>query len=254
MGSPSPKSVSTLTDQQKELVNSLVDQILGPMKNGKRTGGMLTQGATKYSGQLTLPWANKFSGATQQALSAALSGKSAYDLDPEVTAQRFRDTVVNPGMMAFNKDILPQLREGFGQGGAFNSRMGVAESNALSRMNVGFGAELANMQFQNQNLAAQLASDAAGRQFGAAQFTTNIQQNALATQYQDAMRMAPEYNPWVDRALAITGQSQMALYQKPSIAGAIMGVGGSLIGAKMGGVGGAAIGYGAGSNLGSSFG
>lgn len=127
-------------------------------------------------------------------------------------------------------------------------------------MNVGLNAQLAQGQFQNQALEAQLAESAANRQMqalgiarqnrfdplqaalGYQQALSPFQQRAdqqAQSQYQEFLRTAPENNPYYGVANAFLGQQGKYAYQGSSpVAGAL---GGALGG---GALGMSALGYG----------
>jgi hypothetical protein len=235
-----PKATSTLTPEQKSITKELSNYLLGRGPKYAGQPSFMQRGATAYDGQLTAPFMRNLGGMQRSSLISAMSGRPSYNLDPKTTQRRFQQSVVTPALHTYETQIKPRIQEAYaGTGAAFHSRSGDQQVRTLSDMQVGFDSELSNMLFQNQNLAAQLAESASQRQLAGVGMaeqmaTTNYNANnaALQAQYGEAMRMAPENNPWLQTALAATGQQNMALYNKQSGAGAIGGgaLGGLMLG------------------------
>lgn len=207
--------------------------------------GRLTGTATPYKGQLAPTYHNKLSGMSKGVAQSYMTGTPSYSLNPQITQQRFQDSVVTPAMRAYTRDIAPKIREAYaGGGGAFNSRMMDQQAGVLRDTQMGFSSELANMLYNNQNLEAQLAESAMNRKQVGFQMAEQIAQGdytrqaqAINAKYQDFLRRAPENNPWINTALSLTGQSHMALYQPQSPWAAVGGAAsGALTGAAIGSV------------------
>lgn len=237
---------STLSGEQKAMLQPLVQHLLGIDKDGKKVGkNLITEGgATEYNKPIAAPvsstWGtmnNELSGLIgqqnpqQQAmLNQQMQGNPAYKLDPTTTAQYYQQGLFAPAMKNFQQNIAPQIAEGYASpGGAFSSRAGDAQARALGNMQTNLNASLAQANQQNQGLSAQLAMQgqqqalAAGQQsmdlaklpFGQAgvmggllQGQQSAKQQNLTTQYQAAQRMMPENNPYYQLVSQLLGNQQ----------------------------------------------
>ena len=213
------------------------------------------------------------------AIGEMLSGKPSFDLDPEVTTAAFEKGVAAPLLRQF-EETKAEIGAGFaGLGGSFSTRKMDVQGKALEGLHTQMAAKLAEMQFKNQAIQAQLAESAKQRQVqgvGAAEqfaisplsrsgafqaaldpYQRHAQQQATAG-FQDFMRTAPEANPFVGRAMGWKPTETFDTVLTPE--SSWMGAGpGSLIGAGLGALVsggnpiGAQIGAGAGGWLGGMF-
>lgn len=116
----------------------------------------------------------------QSALSQALSGESSYDLDPAMREQWWRDAVVAPAMDVFENEVNPQIgAELAGLGATFSSRRGNIQANALNRLQTTTTGALAEGRMFDEQLRAQLAESAAGRQLGAVGLESQLKTQGL---------------------------------------------------------------------------
>jgi hypothetical protein len=117
-------------------------------------------------------------------------------------------------MRTWDKSILPRLRESFAAGGAsFSSRRAITEANALSDMSGQLAAQLAQLQYQNQGLAASLSESAAQRQLSAAALGQQMRLSPLEaalgfTNGSQMMAYTPQQSPWL--GVAATGAGMLA--------------------------------------------
>ena len=217
-----------------------------------------------------------FEAMQDTAMQRALSGEPAFDVSPEETARLFEKGVSSPMLREFDRSIRPRISESFaGGGGLMSSRRAELESRELSDLNKNHGAQLAQTQLSNQQLQAQLAESAAGRQFQAAQapspqlgqamnltaaaapFQSFAQQQAQS-RYGEFLRTQPSANPLNELALGFLQNPQTVTYNpgmpfwqqmllggmgaagQAAAGGAFGGGGGASGGASAGGAGGSA--------------
>lgn len=276
MGSGSPSTVSNWNPQQQNLAHTLAPVLQN----------QVGQGVSPYQGQLVAPVQDgsqiqsqiasynptQFQAGQQQAINQGLSGQSAYNLDPQTTANYFQQAVVNPSMRAYSQTTAPAINEGFAaQGGTFSTARGIAQEKALSNLQDTNAASLASTQQSNQALQAQLAQSAANNQLqsvGLAQQYANaplysaaamsqalqpFQQQAQAQDtaaYQQWQQSQAYNNPYLQQIMGYLGQSSQSAYQQPNYTGQYIGAGtgiaGAVIGGYFGGPAGAAQGAGTG--------
>lgn len=205
---------------------------------------------------------------TLSVLKEALEGTPSYNLSPEITKERFEKTVRNPLLRTFDEEIAPRISEGFaGRGATFSSRRGDANRKALEGLQANMASELADMNYRNQALRAQLAESATERQLAsvgmgqqfagrnlaragalmqaAAPFQQQ-EQEKLSGKYQEFLRTRSETSPYLNAALAFTGQPHMSTYYQEaspgfdwgSLLNTGIGAGAMLGGAYLGGAAG----------------
>lgn len=283
MGSGSPSTVSNWNPQQGNLAHTLAPVLQGQVGTG----------VTPYGGQLVAPLnsgygqvqnqinsfnPSQFQGGQSGAINQALSGKPAYQLDPQTTANLYQKSIVDPSMRNYNSVTAPSINENFAQaGGTFSTTRGIAQSRALSSLQSNNATQLSQAQQQNQSINANLADTAANMQLqgvGAAQQYANqplynaqqlgaalapFQQNAQSmddASYQQWQQSQSYNNPYLQQIMAYLGQSSQSAYQKPDYTGQEIGLGtgvaGGVIGAIYGGPMGAIQGFGTGYSLGNT--
>jgi hypothetical protein len=257
--SSGPKSVSTLTGSQKDLMNLLIHQIT-PNLNQEATPfqGQIVPGLIPQYGQVM----NQIQGYNpsqqnsqiQQALTQQLSGQPTKLIGKGLPKGYLQNTIMAPLLHEFDTKIAPRISQGFAGVGAFSSREGTALGHALSDLNVSaqqqFGQANYAQQQQAQQLNFQAAESAAQRQqnaiaLGAQQTLLPLQQTSAISQllnpfqqradlqsqsrYQEFLRTIPENSPYFNDALALIGQSTKSFYNPPNpFAQAIGNVGGLL--------------------------
>lgn len=196
----------------------------------------------------------------EAAVLRGLSGQSSYDLSIPATTAFFQDSVAAPMLRTFDQSIAPRIAAGFaGSGATFSSNRGRATRTALEGLQTDMGAQLAQMQYANQQMSAQLAESAANRQLQSVGLAEQLamapmsravgmtqalspfqaQQQALAdAQYQEFLRQAPENDPYLQMSLnTLYQQPQIAAQTKSNPFASILGIG---LGALTGGIFGAA--------------
>jgi hypothetical protein len=214
--SSKPKTMSTLTDQQQQMMNALTGNILGGTidKEGKWTfGNTVAKGATEYKGQLSPSYFSSLNKETKSAFASALSGKSNATISDSAMENRYRKSVVNPLMQTYQSEIAPAIRESYGNTGAFSSRMGTSMADALTKIGTQATSELANMQWQKEQFNAQMTNDAQNRQLQAAGVSAQLGQQALSNQYQNFLRTTKENNPYTAQAIQLINSQQQAAYK-----------------------------------------
>ena len=277
-GSSETTQVSSLSkDQQKvskQLSTLLQGQLGKPLEQyqGQRTAD-LTQPFQDVQQSLDQGFDifdSRLDEKTQQVISDILQGEASFDLSPETTADRFQKAVKEPLLRTFDEDIAPRINEGFaGQGATFSSRRGDSQRKALEGLQTQMSAQLAETNYQNQALQAQLAESATNRQLQGVglgqQFASkdinraNLllqtgapfqqrQQDMLNANYQEFLRTRPENSPYLQGALAYTGQSHQNTLVEPYqpsfmdqfLGGTLMAAGsaaGSILGGNLPGIG-----------------
>lgn len=274
-GSTAPSSANTLTPAQQKISQSLSGIYQGQVGQGVpsypgQQVAPLNQGYSQVQSLADTTASNQYPSGTSGALNQALSGQPAFNLDPSTTANWYQNAVVAPAQQNFNQSVAPQINSGFaGTGGVFSSMRGNAMQRALSTMQTGTEAQLAQGQFSNQALQAQLAQSAANNQLqgvGLAQqqyqqqgmmpyeqasaissALAPMQQNAQAqdtADFQNWLYSQPYNSPWLSMAQQYMNAPIQALYQRPVNPAMQAGVGiiGDIIGSAGGVVSGAAKG------------
>lgn len=192
-------------------------------------------------------------GQLNSAMTSALSGKAPMMVSQNLPQGYLQNALITPMMHQFQTQIAPQIKEGFGNVGAFSSAQGSALGNALGQLTASATQQYGQAQLAQQQLAQQLnvgsANAAMQRQVSAlpfaqaqsllplqqmqgiqsllAPYQTNLANQAQA-QYQNFLRTAPENSPWTQLAMGITGQQQQALYNPVSPLSNVLGTIGGL--------------------------
>lgn len=224
MGSPGVSKTSGLSDDQKKLVSDLVGRMTGQ-------GGTLSGGATPYGGPLAAQFVNPMQGEEDMAVKDLLGGGG---FDDAAIQKRFQSSVVNPSLQAYDQYIAPRIKEGFGGGGFANtSRQGDALSRVLGEMGTSWNSELSNMMYESQKNRVGAMTTGVGLSESNAMNRYNAKQVGIGAKYSEFLRTTPEQNPWIQYALALTGQPQMVVQQKPDRFGQLLSLGGALGAAKI---------------------
>lgn len=279
-GGGSPKQTSTLSAAQNRVSRSVAPQIREGVANGVQgyKGDIVAPLDPKlsslYNSIPTLGQVGQNDGSTNSAIQNLLSGKPAYNLDPQTTTDYFNKSVLTPMMATYNQQIKPQIQQAFAASGrSFSAAKGNALSRSLTDLGVGAQAQLAQGIFQNQSLEAQLAQNAVNNQIqgiGLSQQQSMMPYNRISAlqgvlqpyqqqhqavanaNYNQWQMQQPYNNPWLAQAQSFLGNSQVAMYNptNPMGAAATGALGGAAVGATfgpvgagVGAVGGAAAGY-----------
>lgn len=243
------KQVSTLTEGQRAILDSLTTQIQAQMG----------QGITPYSGQIaagvsplqqqafdlagalgTTPEAMARGGALQQIM----AGTPAYQASPEEYERAYAQGVEAPAMAQWSRDIIPQILHQYGSGGTAG-----AVYDMLGRSGADLATNLAGQraQYRLQGLHDQQAAleAAAGRRLGGIEASAQeslrpilatgamgevqrgITQDQLGEDYLKWSTAQPYNNPWLGfLAPALGTQAFNTYYQpeqtRPSFAGTML--------------------------------
>lgn len=271
MKSSKPKTevVEKLTPQQKRVASALEPAIKSGIK----------QGATPYSGQLTagiptsLQEAYKWlsgqfpmtADVARQALLADISATPAWQWNEQASARRWERDFAVPAMETWQRTVAPLIKEQYAgvPGGLYSRERASGVGRAATDY---YGQYIQPTLFQAQEAEQQRAflsaEQAAARRLPAAtqyaqlpyqQFTgmagasdlmRGYEQQALSAQYQEFLRTAAEYNPWITSGIQFMGvpATQVVGYQgqeSPWGTAALGAIGGAL---AYGGLQGAGLG------------
>lgn len=279
MGSSSgPKTASSLTGSQKKVAKQLGGFLEGRIGEGQEAfpdeliADLIPEAllARNLIGKFQ---PGGFDPQVGQAISQGLSGRPSFDISPEATAEFFQRGVVDPTLRQFEQQIAPRIGQGFaGLGSSFSSRKGQAIAEALEGVQVGLSSQLAQQQFRNQQIEAQLSESAAERQLRTTDLARSFELEPLrrsqaliqaASPFQlfeqqrkeaslsEFLRTLPENNPIIQQALQFTSQNQTVQQApRPGIGGAVGTLAGGALGFAAGGPVGAGAGAAAGGQLG----
>lgn len=217
-----------------------------------------------YNSIPTLGQVGQNDGSTNSAIQNLLSGKPAFNLDPQTTTDYFNKSVLTPMMATYNQQIKPQIQQAFAASGrSFSAAKGNALSRSLTDLGTSAQAQLAQGIFNNQSLQAQMAQNAVNNQIQGVNLAQQQslmpynrisalqgvlqpyqqQSQALATaNYNQWQQQQPYNNPWLAQAQNFLGNSQVAMYnpsnqlQNQLIGAGVGAVGGAATGAVMGSV------------------
>lgn len=251
------------SDDQKALSATFSDYLTGQWDK--------SSAQTQYDGQLGGnygPWTGAISkllssakpyvdyDSQTKALQAMLSGQPAYRLNPQITKEYFDKAVKTPMYQTFDQEVAPRLREAFAvPGGAFSSRQHTAYTRSLDSLQTSMGAQLAQLQQQNQALEAQLAQNARQNQGVGLQLAPQManqpinqasaiqqtmqplvqqQQNNNLMRYQEWLRSLPSSDPRIAQTMGYIGHDFHSTYTQPSMLENITQIVGTGVGAVMG--------------------
>ena len=235
---------SGLTRPQRKVAQktgSLIEQNLGqPMEQfpGEMIAALIP-GMLQALSMISPTQMGQFDPQSAAAIEQGLSGQPSYDLSPQATENYFQRGVMAPMLRSYEQDIAPRIREGFAaKGASWSSRRGDATRKALEGLQTGALSELSRAVFSNQGLEAQLAESAANRQLGTVPLAEAFgmrdvsrggaltsafapfqafEQAKASADYNEWMRTRPENSPWLQAALAFTGQPHLIATQSPDL-------------------------------------
>lgn len=162
-----PVKLDLYSPQQMALFNQLYGQISpglsGPVPSypGQMYTATTPEEAQYFKTVGTLP--EQMPGR-QKALETALSGKPAYEINPDTTAQFFEQGVKPQMLQEYRETTLPQLRESFVGPGFYGGARSQAEFKAGEHLATNLATARATLNYQDELARRQALTDAANRQ------------------------------------------------------------------------------------------
>ena len=243
-------SAPTRTDVWNPAQQELWKNYLSPLAK-KYLGANGTDGepVPSYPGQLFVPQTEQetqFMGAAntlvgslpsrQAALDQVLSGRPAYEINPDVTANYFEESIRPLAMREFRETTMPQIKESFAGPGYWGTPRMEAESRAGEHLAENLAAAKANLVYQDEQARRASLEQAATRQTqgalsptdavtsaiqglgSAGAYSRQIAQEKVTADLQRWLMgetvdgIAPEqFNPFLQYALALMGLNQYAV-------------------------------------------
>jgi hypothetical protein len=209
------------------------------------------QEVPRYPGQMYVPQlpqespyfqlANQTAGQYQsrsQALLTALSGKPAYEINPEISANYFEQSI-RPGMTREFRDvIIPGVKEAYAGPGYWGSARADAQANATEKFAENLMATKSGITYQDELMRRQSLENAANRQAGTAlpayeammsdvgtagSYARMIKEQEVLSQYQrwlsgeEVDGVSPlQYNPFIQLAFQYLGLQPFGYGQQSS--------------------------------------
>ncbi len=252
MGGGKPKSESSLTRQQRAVMQQVYEFL----------NGNLGKDLQQYPGQMVAPLlpgmvtAMNMAGSYDpkmfndaESISRALSGKPSFDIDQASTDRYFNQSVVTPMMRTYDRVIAPRINEAYAAAGAgFSTRRGDKLSQVLGDIGTDLTGQRAQFARDDRNLSASLSESAMNRMMQAipmaqqrrfeplqasAAMSTALtpfqawQQQQADSGYREWLRTRDYQSPYLSAALNFLGQSHTYTYQEPQnpwIKGGIQGL------------------------------
>jgi hypothetical protein len=201
---------------------------------------------------------------TQQALLNVLSGKPAYEIDPNATEAYYQKSIYEPTVKTFKDTTLPQLTESFSGPGFWSSNRADQTTKAISNLNSDLSKQRSDLYYADEQARRSALESAASRRASVAPTAAQLESENLATAGQWARSIEQEkvasdlarwlsgeeingesvsaYNPNTQLALQLLGVQPFTYAQEQTTTG--KGILSSLLGG---------IGSGAGSAIGSNL-
>jgi hypothetical protein len=240
-----PTKVDVWNPQQQELFNKLMGVVGGmnaPVSSYPRQMYVdRTPEEQAYFNAINSVYGGGNLDQRVSAINSVLSGKPAYDINPEITEQFYQSAVKAPMMKEWSEVLLPQIKSSYAGPGYWGSARADAETEAATELSQNLASKRAELYYTDEQARRAALESAAGRQATLAGSGTDITQPAIsqigtAGQYArgilqekvqaDLQRwlmgesvdgsFAQQYNPYVQLALAMMGLTPYAIGQQTS--------------------------------------
>jgi hypothetical protein len=259
------ESQPTTSAAQQEVERAVADLLLKGLPQGATPYGgqtvagipdLFTEAYSRLSGELGQGLPQEY----MSALDKVIGGTPAYQFDPAATTKRWQETYAGPLMQTWQETVAPMVSEAYNLPGVFSSTL---RGQGIGRAAGEFlGGQVAPTLFsslqQGEQLGAASRESAASRilsglgmgigletqlpyqQFGQAAGASDMLRSMLnqiyGSQQQEAMRLMPEYNPYMQAAMgfATAPTQQTVATQGYSPWGDIAGMAGMALGGPMG--------------------
>lgn len=260
----SVKQISTLTDQQRAILDSLTGQIAGQVGQGITPyGGQIAAGVSPLQ-QQAFDMAGAF-GSTPEAMARGgalqqiMAGTPAFQASPQEYERAYAQGVEAPALAQWNRDIIPQILHQYGSGGTAG-----AVYDMLGRSGADLATNLAGQraQYRLQGLHDQQGAleAAAGRRLAGIEASgreslmplavtsqmgdvqRGITQDQLGEDYLKWSSAQPYNNPWLGFLAPALGTQAFQTYYQPSqtqpsmFGGMLSGIASGMTGGLAGGV------------------
>ena len=180
------------------------------------------------------------------ALNSVLSGKPAYEINPDISKQYFEKSIKPIMSREFYGTTLPAISEKFAGPGYWSSARALAETDATGRYAENLGAAEADLVYKDELARRQALESAATRSAGVAlpsvealvsdvgtagEYARSIQQEQTLSDYQRWLAgetvegVAPsQYNPFLQLAFQLLGQQPFTYGTQSSSSGSRFGI------------------------------
>ena len=228
-----PVPVNTWTEEQKAAMKALWEKI-GPGLEGP---------VPSYPGQMYVPKTpeeeayfqsvSSGRGARETALNTLLSGKSAYEINPETTEELYQRGIRAPALKEFQDITLPQIKSSFMGPGYYGSARALTETKAAENLATTLAAERAKLAYADETArraglesgatrAAQYGLPAATMESqimtGPAERSRAIEQEKVLSDLQRWLMgetvegtVPTQYNPYLQLAMQLLGFNPLAV-------------------------------------------
>ena len=204
--------MDVLTGEQQQVLNQLISYVMPQIGQGAETyGGQIAPGASDLQQQGFDALSGMFGGETGGALSAMLSGQSAYEVDPAARQQVY-DAEKAMAMNQFQSETAPMLEERYNAMGAGRSGgLQHAMAQAGGDLSLGLGSMYSQLGYQDEESrrmglesAAQRQGQGLGmwgglnqQQLAGGEMQRGIEGEQLGEGYNQWLASQPYSNPWV---------------------------------------------------------
>lgn len=175
-------------------------------------GGVIgMKGATPYEGQFVAPLTEQESQVINELMAYYPEAQSAFskiaNLNPEELSRRFAAQYADPAKKYWEEIVNPTIREAYGGPGSYySSERMEAERKAAEDLATELAAQESAFRTEAETRAMEAALGGAEYAKAAGEVTAlprELRQKELEATYQEFLRVAPEYSPYIDYILKL---------------------------------------------------
>ena len=190
-GGTSAVRYDTMSPEQKTILTQLLGQAQAGINDAAPTTPFQTYaGVSPLEQQYFDTASGKTTTPSNQALLNVLSGKPAYEINPEATEQYYQQSVRAPALKEFRETTMPLLAESFSGPGFWSSGRADATTKAISDLNTNLTQLHGQLLYADEQARRNALESAFGRQANAAMIAgpQETSQLAQASLYERGVR------------------------------------------------------------------